>query len=87
MRVEIAVYDGADEMDAVGPLRVLRGAAEMGAWGEVRRGDWAPLLRAEAGRGATLAGVCTGTLLLAHAGRAAEAPEFPWTGDEATAPR
>jgi transcriptional regulator GlxA family with amidase domain len=39
-----------------------------GAWGEVERGDWLPLL-AEAHRaGSVLAGVCTGTMLLAHAG-------------------
>ncbi len=119
MRAEIAVYDGVDELDVVGPLRVLRAAAGMGAalgvrvvtrtptpvitahhglrlqpdgvlsreadlvlvpgggwvdrsdrgaWGEVRRGEWTPLLREAAWRGATLAGVCTGTMLLAHAG-------------------
>jgi transcriptional regulator GlxA family with amidase domain len=44
------------------------GRAERGAWAKVQRGDWLPLL-AEAGRrGALLAGVCTGTMLLAHAG-------------------
>ncbi|MBK1783544.1 DJ-1/PfpI family protein [Prauserella cavernicola] len=41
--------------------------AETGAWGEARRGDWLPILR-EA-RPEVLAGVCTGTMLLAHAGR------------------
>lgn len=119
VRAEIIVYEGVDEMDVVGPLRVLRAAAELGAalevrlvtrtttawvtahhglrfrpdgvmsadadvllvpgggwvtrsdagvWGEVQRGGWAPLLREAAERGTALAGVCTGTLLLAHAG-------------------
>jgi transcriptional regulator GlxA family with amidase domain len=39
-----------------------------GAWGEVRRGDWLPLLALAAGQGSVMAGVCTGTMLLAHAG-------------------
>ncbi len=120
MLVDIVVYDGLDEMDALGPLEVLRSAgkagadvtarlvarrsqeivlgsyglrfapdavyqpgqadvlvvcgggwgarANTGAWGEVQRGDWLPLL-AEARRTARImAGVCTGTMLLAHAG-------------------
>ncbi len=42
--------------------------ADSGAWGEVQRGDWLPLL-AEARRSTSImAGVCTGTMLLAHAG-------------------
>ena len=96
MLVDIVVYDGLDEMDAVGPMEVMRSAgkagadltvrlvtrtnqplvtgayglrfvpdgtfvlgeaniivvtgggwaarAERGAWGEVQRGDWLPLL-------------------------------------------
>jgi transcriptional regulator GlxA family with amidase domain len=120
MLIDIAVYDGLDELDALGPLEVLRNAgkagvdvvarlvtrrpqqvvlgsnglrflpdavyqpgqadvllvtgggwaarADTGAWGEVQRGDWLPLL-ADAARTVTiLAGVCTGTMLLAHAG-------------------
>ena len=118
--VDIVVYDGVDELDAIGPLEVLRsadrlgadlgarlvtrdgsavvtgafgvrfepdaafvpGAADMtmvcgggwagraavGAWGEVERGDWLPLLSAAGRAGTVLAGVCTGTMLLAHAG-------------------
>ncbi len=119
VRIDIVVYDGVDELDVVGPLEVLRRAAQsggeltvrmvtrsavrqvtgacglrlrpdavftpdadvvvvpgggwvarddVGAWGEVRRGDWLPLLALASGRGAVMAGVCTGTLLLAHAG-------------------
>jgi transcriptional regulator GlxA family with amidase domain len=118
--VDIVVYDGVDEIDALGPMEVLRSAAgigadltarlvthddrrvvtgafglrfepdgtyvpgaaditivtgggwatrqERGAWGEVRRGHWLPLLAATHRHGRTLAAVCTGTLLLAHAG-------------------
>jgi transcriptional regulator GlxA family with amidase domain len=119
MLIDIVVYDGLDEMDALGPLEVLRSAsthadltvrlvtrtaqqvvtgadglsflpdavyepgaaqvlivpgggwvsrADVGAWGEVKRGDWLPLLKQAAGSTKTLAGVCTGTMLLAHAG-------------------
>ena len=119
MEIDIVVYDGIDEMDALGPFEVLRGAqlggllevrlvtrlprrrvtgafglsfevgdvfapgradvvlvpgggwagrAERGAWGEVQRGDWLPLLAEAAEAGSTMASVCTGALLLAHAG-------------------
>ena len=39
-----------------------------GAWAEVRRGHWLSLLSEAAGAGSVMAGVCTGALLLAHAG-------------------
>lgn len=119
MRIDIAVFDGVDEMDALGPLEVLRAAArigadldvrlvtrqpqdvvtglnrlrfladgvygpgadvllvpgggwssrsEAGAWGEVQRGDWLPLLAAAQATTGVMAGVCTGTMLLADAG-------------------
>lgn len=120
MLVDIVVYDGLDEMDAVGPMEVLRSAgragadvtvrlttrteqevvtgayglrfvpdavftpgeadliivtgggwaarAERGAWGEVQRGDWLPLLAQAAAATDVIAAVCTGTMLLAHAG-------------------
>jgi transcriptional regulator GlxA family with amidase domain len=120
MLVDIIVYDGVDEMDALGPLEVLRSAADLGAdlhvqlvtrehesevrgafglrfvpdacyepdgadivvvtgggwaaradvgaWGEYRRGDWLPLLARAATTARTIAAVCTGTMLLAHAG-------------------
>jgi len=117
---DVAVFDGVDDLDVVGPVEVLRRAAalgapvevrlctagpaervtcafgvqlqpdgdfvpgsaevvvvpgggwvtrsEVGAWAEVKRGEW-PRLLAEAARcGAVVAGVCTGALLLAHAG-------------------
>ena len=120
MIADILVYDGTDELDALGPLEVLRSAAtmgaeiharlvtrvaqshvvgahglrfepdevlvvgaadvlvvtggrwiarsEVGAWGEYQRGVLLPVL-AEASDAATItAGVCTGTMLLAHAG-------------------
>jgi transcriptional regulator GlxA family with amidase domain len=120
VRIDIIVYDGLDELDAVGPLEVLRGAAaagadldvrlagrvdltpvvgtfglaftpdvvftpgdvdvvvvpgggwaakgERGAWGEVQRGHWLGPLAAAAERGSLMASVCTGAMLLAHAG-------------------
>ena len=119
MLIDIVVYDGLDEMDALGPLEVLRSAsrnadisvrlvtrepqdvvtgayglrfmpdgvyqpgeaqivivagggwaarAERGAWGEVQRGAWLPLLQQARSTADVLAGVCTGTMLLAHAG-------------------
>ena len=118
MLIDIITFDGLDEMDALGPLEVLRGAeragadmrtrlvtrtpqshvtgafglrflpddtyapgadlvivpggswaarAEVGVWGEARRGDWLPLL-ARAAEHAVLAGVCSGSMLLARAG-------------------
>jgi transcriptional regulator GlxA family with amidase domain len=118
--IDIVVYDGLDELDALGPLEVLRNAgqagadavtrlvtrrpqkvvlgshglrfepdavyqpgqaevllvpgggwaarADIGAWGEVQRGDWLPMLTDAARRVRIIAGVCTGTMLLAHAG-------------------
>lgn len=120
MLVDIVVYDGLDEMDALGPMEVLRSAgqagadltvrlvtrtpqslvtgayglrfvpdgtfvpgeanivivagggwavrADIGAWGEVQRGDLLPLLADAAKTTDVMAGVCTGTMLLAHAG-------------------
>ena len=42
--------------------------AERSAWGEVQRGDWLPPLADAARSGAVMASVCTGAMLLAHAG-------------------
>jgi transcriptional regulator GlxA family with amidase domain len=42
--------------------------SETGAWAEVRRGDWPKLLSEGARAGSVMAGVCTGAMLLAHAG-------------------
>jgi len=117
--IDIVVYEGLDEMDALGPLEVLRTAsqqadvsvrlvtreaqqvvtgayglsflpdgvyqpgeaqvllvpgggwaarADRGAWGEVARGAWLPLLQQARSTARIVAGVCTGTMLLAHAG-------------------
>jgi transcriptional regulator GlxA family with amidase domain len=120
MIVDILVFDGLDELDAMGPLEVLRktqqlggdvttrlvtrtqqdhvrgscglvfapdgvfgpgeadvlivagggwGArADDGAWAEVQRGDLLPLVAAARESTAIVAGVCTGTMILAHAG-------------------
>jgi transcriptional regulator GlxA family with amidase domain len=120
MRIDIIVFDGLDELDVVGPLEVLRGAAlsrsdwevrlaghqgtdpvigtfglaftpdvvfrpgdaevvvvpggqwanrgTQGAWAEVQDGRWLPLLADAAAAGALMASVCTGAMLLAHAG-------------------
>jgi len=119
VQIDIVIYDGLDEMDAFGPLEVLRSAeaagadmttrlvtrvpsgqvtgafglrfcpdatyepgadvlvvpsggwaarAERGAWAEVRDGSWLPLLADAARQVGIMAGVCTGTTLLAHAG-------------------
>lgn len=42
--------------------------AETGAWAEVRRGDLVERIAAVAATARVVAGVCTGTMLLAHAG-------------------
>jgi transcriptional regulator GlxA family with amidase domain len=42
--------------------------SETGAWAEVRRGHWLALLSQAAEAGSVMAGVCTGAMLLAHAG-------------------
>ncbi len=42
--------------------------ADNGAWAEVNRGHWLALLAEAAASGSVMAGVCTGALLLAHAG-------------------
>jgi len=46
----------------------MGGAPGGGGLGEVQRGDWLPLLAQAAGSGSIMAAVCTGTMLLAHAG-------------------
>jgi transcriptional regulator GlxA family with amidase domain len=121
MRVGIVVFDGVEELDAIGPYEVLclgakagadldcrlvhpagrssvRAAhglefsvhgpletdldlvvvpgggwvsrAASGAWAEAARGDWLGDLSAAQERGALLASVCTGALLVARAGLA-----------------
>jgi transcriptional regulator GlxA family with amidase domain len=119
VRIDILVYDGADELDFVGPLEVFRAAAQNGAdvqarlvtlngrravraahglaieadaayepgadtllvpgggwlarsdpgaWGEFQRGELLAVIRDAHETASTLAGVCTGSMLLAHAG-------------------
>ena len=118
--VDIAVFDGVDDLDVVGPLEVLRRAqalgaaltarlctreevpyvtgafglafrpdtvfepgradvvvvpgggwvarAPVGAWAEVNRREWPRLIGEAFSKGSVVAGVCTGAMLLAHAG-------------------
>jgi transcriptional regulator GlxA family with amidase domain len=114
VKVDIAVFDGMDELDAIGPLEVLRRAgfdvrlvtlepqqsvtcayglhivpdgvsredAEIlifpgGGWvahsakgvrAELDSARWAPLIDRATSRGALLASVCTGAMILASAG-------------------
>jgi transcriptional regulator GlxA family with amidase domain len=58
--------DAADVVVVPGGQWANRG--ERGAWAEVQRGDWLPPLGAAAGTGALMVSVCTGAMLLAHAG-------------------
>jgi len=119
MLVDIVVFDGVDELDALGPLEILRRAqqatddfsvrlvthsgndsvrgacgltfsvdapftpgeaeivivagggwnahAKQGAWAEYQRGELMPLLVAAASSASVIVGVCTGTMLWAHA--------------------
>jgi transcriptional regulator GlxA family with amidase domain len=117
--IDIVVFDGMDELDAIGPFEVLRTAANRGAdfdvqlvtlqprptvkcahgltiapdgtyrpdadlivfpgggWiartehgvrAEVESGRWVPLITEADSRGAVLASVCTGAMILASAG-------------------
>lgn len=114
MRIDIVIFDGMDELDAVGPLEVLRragfdvrvvaldphqvvtcaygltitpdgaprndaeivvfpgggwvGRAEKGVRAEVESRRWKPLIDHAESRGAVLASVCTGAMILAAAG-------------------
>ena len=119
MRISIVLYQGFDELDAIGPYEVFRHAANAGAaidvslvtldgaeevvasgglqvrphgkltgrpdmvlipgggwsnraprgaWAEANRGDIPNLLRELKGKGVTIATVCTGGMIAAHAG-------------------
>ena len=120
MLADIVVFDGLDELDAIGPLEVLRTAqlldedfrvrlvtytgrfsvrgaggltfevdapftpgeadvilfagggwnarSKSGAWAEYQRGEITPLLVQASSRSSVLCGICTGTMLWAHAG-------------------
>lgn len=114
MRIGIVLFDGFDELDAIGPYEVLRNAgldvqlvtrvaasrvtashglmvephgvldesfdlvvvpgggygerAEVGAWGEIQRGDLPQALRRLHEGGTPVASVCTGGMLLSAAG-------------------
>jgi transcriptional regulator GlxA family with amidase domain len=57
---------GADMVVVPGGAWIARG--DVGAWGEVQRGDWLPLLAHAAQQGTLMGSVCTGAMLLAHAG-------------------
>lgn len=131
MKVDIVAFDGMDELDAVGPLEVLRRAdfdvqlvstspqvtcaygltirtdgkpredadvvvfpgggwvsrAAKGVRAEMENGRWTSLIQDTANRGAMLASVCTGAMLLASAGalqgRRATTHHNAWTDLEA----
>jgi transcriptional regulator GlxA family with amidase domain len=133
MRIDIVVFDGMDELDAVGPLEVLRraafdvqlvaldpqktvtcaygltltpdggprsdaavvvfpgggwvGRAANGVRAEVESERWKPLIEQAESRGAVLASVCTGAMILASAGalkgRRATTHHDAWTDLEA----
>lgn len=120
MRADIVVFDGVDELDALGPLEVLRRAQDLttdfevrlvthtgqdsvrgasglvfstdavfhpgeaeivivsgggwsakvkhGAWAEYQHGALAPMLVQASTSALVIAGVCTGTMIWAHAG-------------------
>lgn len=119
MHTEILLFDGFDELDAIGPWEIVAGLArdrdeataqlvtidgprevrgaggavirahaklsdrpdvvivpgggwfdrsDQGVWAEVQRGQLPPALAARHRAGAVVASVCTGALLLAHAG-------------------
>jgi transcriptional regulator GlxA family with amidase domain len=120
MLADIVVFDGLDELDALGPYEILRRAGQLsidfsvrlvtytgqntvcaasgltfatdgtfipgeadmvivagggwnarskqGAWAEYQKGELAPLLVESAKSATVMAGVCTGTMLWAHAG-------------------
>lgn len=118
MNIEILLYEGFDELDAIGPFEVFRNAPEAGAdihtslvthepteritashglrvepdgvlgepdllvvpgggwsarnergtWGEYERNEIPPTLADQYDRGAILASVCTGAMLLERAG-------------------
>jgi transcriptional regulator GlxA family with amidase domain len=139
VRIDIPIYDGFDELDAIAPLEVFAnaraggadlecrlvarqgkgtvtashglrlqpdatytpgadllvvpgggwvGRQEAGSWGEVQRGDWLPLIAAAAADGTTMSSVCTGAMVLAHAGvigtRRATTHHGAWADLEAT---
>ncbi|MEP6560818.1 MAG: DJ-1/PfpI family protein [Nakamurella sp.] len=48
--------------------------AATGAWAQFQQGDWLPALREAGKRSRVVAGVCTGTMLLAHAGLVGSRP-------------
>ena len=85
------VPDGVLEPGAADVLVVPGGGwaarDEAGAWGEVQRGDLLPLLGEARQSTSLIAGVCTGTMLLAHAGiigsRRASTHHSAWSDLEA----
>ena len=133
VKIDIVAFDGMDELDAVGPLEVLRRAgfdvqlvaldpgrtvtcaygltitpdgpprpdteivifpgggwvsrAAKGVRAEIATGRWNPLIDEAKSRGAILASVCTGAMILASAGvlkgRRATTHHNAWTDLEA----
>jgi len=71
-RPDAVLEPGCDVLVVPGGNWVAR--AETGAWGEVRRGDLLPALRAVAEQASVTAAVCTGALVLAAAGLVGSRP-------------
>src|SRR5918998_997253 len=65
MRIAVVVFEGFDELDAIGPLEVLRNAASMG---DAERGELPAAIAAAHEAGAVVATVCTGAMLATAAG-------------------
>jgi uncharacterized protein (DUF427 family)/putative intracellular protease/amidase len=72
LRADSVYEPGADVLIVPGGGWMARSGA--GAWAEAEGGAWLPLLRAAAGSGTLMAGVCTGVMLLARAGVVGERP-------------
>jgi transcriptional regulator GlxA family with amidase domain len=66
VRPDGCIQPGADVLLVPGGGWVSR--TEPGTWAEARSGRWTPAIQAAAEAGAVLAGVCTGTMVLATAG-------------------
>ena len=63
-----AVFNPGESDVALVPGGGWAARNDVGTWGEVVRGDLLPELRSAAEKGTTMVSVCTGALLLAHAG-------------------
>lgn len=63
-----AVFTAGESDVVIVPGGRWTSRAEHGAWGVAQRGEWSEDLREASRRGATMVSVCTGAMILAHAG-------------------